>query len=112
MIHPSARKARGARRFAAVLLAAISVAAPGWAQESAAPGAISKHDFNNADALTGWTVTRDAEIDRTKDRQGQCWGSFVNEMWAKHRIPLPAPANGWNQPRDDSYYRAAVANPE
>jgi hypothetical protein len=33
-------------------------------------------------------------------------------MWALHRAKLPAPMDGWKQPRDDSYYRAAVANPE
>ena len=41
-------------------------------------------------------------------RQGQAWDAFVNEMWAKHRPALPAPTNGWQQPHDDTYYRAAI----
>ncbi len=41
-------------------------------------------------------------------RQGQCWEPFVNEMWAKHRATLPAPIDGWKQPHDESYYRAAI----
>ena len=45
-------------------------------------------------------------------RQGQCWEPFVNEMWSRHRTELPAPTDGWKLPRDNSYYRAAVANPE
>jgi hypothetical protein len=52
------------------------------------------------------------ELDHDWSRQGQCWDPFVNEMWAKHRTESSAPTNGWNQPHDDSYYRAAVANPE
>lgn len=70
MIHPPSREPGGARRLVAVLLAAIAVVAPAWAQEVAAPGAVSKYDFNTADALAGWTVVGDARIDLTKDRQG------------------------------------------
>jgi hypothetical protein len=50
--------------------------------------------------------------DHDWSRQGQSWEPFVNEMWSKHRTELPAPTDGWKQPHDDSYYRAAVANPE
>jgi hypothetical protein len=70
MIHTPSREPRSASRLAAVLLTAIAVVAPAWAQEIAMPGAVSKYDFNTADALTGWTVAGDAGIDLTKDRQG------------------------------------------
>jgi hypothetical protein len=50
--------------------------------------------------------------DHDWSRQGQCWEPFVNEMWSQHRTGLPAPTDGWKQQRDDSYYLAAVANPE
>jgi hypothetical protein len=50
--------------------------------------------------------------DHDWSRQQHSWEPFVNEMWAKHRMESPAPTGGWNQPHDDSYYRAAVANPE
>jgi hypothetical protein len=46
MIHPPSREPGGARWLAAVLLAAIAVALPAWAQEAAAPGAVAKSDFN------------------------------------------------------------------
>ncbi len=52
------------------------------------------------------------DVDHDWSRQGQSWEPFVNEMWARHRTELPAPTDGWKQPHDDSYYRAAVANPE
>jgi hypothetical protein len=52
------------------------------------------------------------DVDHDWSRQGQCWEPFVNEMWARHRTALPAPTDGWKQPHDDSYYRAAVANSE
>jgi hypothetical protein len=52
------------------------------------------------------------DYDHEWSRQGQCWDPFANEMWWKHRAELSAPANGWQQEHDDSYYRAAVANPE
>ncbi len=41
-------------------------------------------------------------------RQGQAWDAFVNEMWAQHRPTLPFPTDGWRQPHDDAYYRAAI----
>jgi len=47
--------------------------------------------------------------DKSWARQGQTWDAFVNEMWAKHRTALQAPADGWKQKHDDAYYRAAVA---
>jgi hypothetical protein len=50
--------------------------------------------------------------DHDWSRQGQCWEPFVNEMWSKYRTGLPAPTDGWKRQHDDSYYRAAVANPE
>jgi hypothetical protein len=46
--------------------------------------------------------------DHDWSRQGQAWEAFVNEMWAKYRPELSASTNGWKQPHDDSYYRAAV----
>jgi len=52
------------------------------------------------------------DYDHEWSRQGQCSDPFANEMWRKHRAALPAPINGWQQEHDDSYYRAAVANPE
>ena len=48
------------------------------------------------------------DYDKVWARQGQAWDAFVNEMWAKHRPTLPAPADGWKQPHDDSPYRAAL----
>jgi len=41
-------------------------------------------------------------------RQTKVWDAFVNEMWAKHRLTLPAPTDGWKQKHDDSYYRSAI----
>ena len=52
------------------------------------------------------------DIDHDWSRQGACWEPFVNEMWSKHRTDSPAPTDGWKQQKNDSYYRAAVANPE
>jgi hypothetical protein len=49
------------------------------------------------------------EFDHDWSRQGQAWDDFVNDMWACHRPTLAAPTNGWQQPHDDSAYRAAVA---
>jgi hypothetical protein len=46
--------------------------------------------------------------DKEWARQGQAWDAFVNEMWVAHRPALPAPSDGWKQPHDDSYYRAAL----
>ena len=41
-------------------------------------------------------------------RQGQSWEAFANEMWARHRPTLQAPADAWKQEHDYSYYRAAI----
>jgi hypothetical protein len=46
--------------------------------------------------------------DKEWSRQGQAWDAFVNEMWAKHRPTLQAPADGWKRQHDDAYYRAAI----
>ncbi|MBN1419000.1 MAG: hypothetical protein JXP34_09505 [Planctomycetes bacterium] len=46
--------------------------------------------------------------DKEWARQGQAWDAFVNEMWAKHRPALKAPADGWKRKHDDSDYRAAI----
>jgi len=46
--------------------------------------------------------------DKSWARQGQAWDALVNELWAKHRPTLSAPTDGWKQPHDDGYYRAAV----
>ncbi|MEK7674939.1 MAG: hypothetical protein AAB676_03770 [Verrucomicrobiota bacterium] len=46
--------------------------------------------------------------DKEWARQGQAWDAFVNELWAKHRPTLAAPTDGWKQPHDDTYYRAAL----
>ena len=70
MIQPPLREPSGACRLAVLLLAAMALIAPAWTQEVASPGAVSKYDFNTANALTGWTVAGDAGIDLTKDRQG------------------------------------------
>ncbi len=70
MIDGPLRKSGGARRLIAILFSAIAVAAPAWAQDVAAPGAVSKYDFNTADALTGWTLASGAGIDLTRDRGG------------------------------------------
>ncbi|HEV7927280.1 MAG TPA: hypothetical protein VGR14_18145 [Verrucomicrobiae bacterium] len=52
------------------------------------------------------------DVDHDWSRQGQSWEPFVNEMWSRYRTKLPAPTDGWKQQHDDSYYRAALANPE
>ena len=41
-------------------------------------------------------------------RQGFVWDPFAGKMWAKYRTTLQAPTDGWKQPHDDSYYRAAT----
>jgi hypothetical protein len=48
--------------------------------------------------------------DKEWARQGQAWDLFVNEMWARYRAGLSAPTDGWKQPHDDAYYRAAIEN--
>ena len=46
--------------------------------------------------------------DKEWTRQGQAWDAFVNEMWAKHRTALDAPADGWTRKHDDCSYRRAI----
>ncbi len=53
--------------------------------------------------------TTGRDHDKEWARQGQAWDAFVNEMWAKHRLQLEAPTDGWKQKHDDSYYRNAIA---
>lgn len=72
------------------------------------------------DYVDRWMFENDAEFvktikaatgrdhDHDWSRQGQAWDAFVNEMWARHRPTLAAPTNGWQQPHDDRYYRAAL----
>ncbi len=100
----------------------------GWVGEALALRLMHAEKFwNHApffDYVDRWMYQNDAEFVKTMksatgkdygqdwDRQGQCSDPFANEMWFKHRGELPAPADGWKQPHDDSYYRAAVANPE
>jgi hypothetical protein len=47
--------------------------------------------------------------DKEWARQGQAWDAFVNEMWARQRPALQAPADAWKQKHDDTYYRTAIA---
>jgi hypothetical protein len=65
------------------------------------------------DAQFVQTIKEATGKDHNKDwaRQGQAWDPFVNEMWARHRPTLQAPTDGWNRQHDDSYYRAALAEP-
>jgi hypothetical protein len=62
------------------------------------------------DAAFVKTIKEQTGRDHDKEwaRQGQVWDAFVNEMWARHRPELSAPTNRWQQPHDDSYYRAAL----
>jgi len=51
------------------------------------------------------------DYDHEWSRHGWAWQekeAFVKEMWTKHRPTLAAPTDGWKQPHDDSYYRAAI----
>lgn len=72
------------------------------------------------DYVDRWMYENDAEFvktikaatgrdhDKEWARQGQAWETFTNEMWAQHRRTLEAPTDGWKQPHDDAYYRAAI----
>ncbi len=62
------------------------------------------------DATFVRTIKEATGRDHVKEwaRQGQAWDDFVNDMWALHRPTLSAPTNGWQQPHDDSDYRAAL----
>jgi hypothetical protein len=100
----------------------------GWGGEALALRLLHAEKFWNHDPffdyVDRWMYQDDSEsvkilkadtgrdYDQDWDRQGQFWDPFVNDMWSAHRTELPAPTNGWKQPHDDSYYRAAVANPE
>lgn len=100
----------------------------GWVAQALALRLLRAEKFwNHApffDYVDRWMYEDDSEFvktikastgrdhDHDWSRQGQCWDPFVNEMWSKHRTELPAPTDGWKQPHDDSYYRAAVVNPE
>jgi hypothetical protein len=46
--------------------------------------------------------------DKPWSREGQSWEPFANEMWARHRPTLQAPADGWKQKHDESYYLTAI----
>ncbi len=52
--------------------------------------------------------TTGRDHDKEWARQGQSWDAFVNEMWARHRPALEAPADGWKRKHDDSRYRKAI----
>jgi hypothetical protein len=98
--------------------------AVGWVAEALAlrlmhaEKAWNHHAF--LDYVDRWMFENDAGFVKTikqatgKDyspdwaRQGQSWEPFVNEMWFKYRPALAAPADGWKQQHDDSYYRTAI----
>jgi hypothetical protein len=100
----------------------------GWVAQALALRLMHAEKYWNHDAffdyVDRWMYENDSEFlktvkaatgrdnDHDYSRQGQAWDPYVNEMWAKHRTELPAPTDGWKQPHDDSYYTAAVANPE
>ena len=48
------------------------------------------------------------DYDRDWSRQGQAWDAFVDEMWARHRMTLQAPTDGWKKKHEDRYYRTAI----
>jgi hypothetical protein len=62
------------------------------------------------DAAFVKTIKEATGRDHNKEwaRQGQAWDAFVNDMWAKHRAALAAPADGWKRPHDESSYRKAI----
>jgi hypothetical protein len=100
----------------------------GWVGQALALRLMRAEKFWNHDAffdyMDRWMYENDSEFVKTLKtstgqdydhdwcRQGQGSDAFANEMWAKHRTELPAPTDGWKQEHDDSYYRAALANPE
>jgi hypothetical protein len=97
----------------------------GWVAQALALRLLHAEKAWNHDAFFAyvdrWMFENDAEFvktikqatgrdhDKEWARQGQAWDAFVNEMWAKHRPALLAPTHGWQQPHDDTYYRAAVS---
>jgi hypothetical protein len=100
----------------------------GWVGEALALRLLRAEKFWNHDPffdyIDRWMYEDDTEFVKTLkastgqdydhpwSRQGQSSDAFANEMWAKHRAELSAPTDGWRQEHEDSYYRAAVANPE
>ncbi|MBI5383109.1 MAG: hypothetical protein HZA90_00325 [Verrucomicrobia bacterium] len=100
----------------------------GWVAQALALRLLRAEEAWNHDAffdyVDRWMYENDAAFvktiksatgrdhDKEWARQGQAWDAFVNEMWAKHRLGLSAPTNGWTQQHDDSAYRAALAKPQ
>jgi hypothetical protein len=100
----------------------------GWGGEALALRLMHAENYWDHDAffdyVDRWMYENDAEFvkiikastgrdhDHDWSRQEQFWDPLVNDMWSRHRAQLPAPITGWKQPHDDSYYRAAVADPE
>ena len=42
-------------------------------------------------------------------QEGKTWESWVDQMWAAHRLaPGMPPADGWKKQHDDSYLRNAI----
>jgi hypothetical protein len=56
------------------------------------------------------TLKQDAAMDEPDwAHEGRTWEPFVDQMWAAYRTaPGMPPIDGWKQPHDDSYLRAAV----
>ena len=63
---------------------------------------------NDAPALKRIKEATGQDHDKEWSREGQSWEPFANEMWARHRPTLPAPADGWKQKHDESYYLNAI----
>jgi hypothetical protein len=63
---------------------------------------------NDGDFVKQIKAATGKDFDKDWARQGQCWDTFVNEMWAKYRTTLPAPTDGWRTPHDNSYYQTAI----
>ncbi len=96
----------------------------GWVAQALALRLLHAEDAWNHSAffdyVNRWMGENDAQFvkaikqatgqdhDKEWARQGQAWDAFVNEMWARHRPALAAPADGWKQKHDDTYYRAAI----
>jgi hypothetical protein len=63
---------------------------------------------NDAQFLKKIKEATGQDHDKAWSRQGQSWEPFANEMWALHRPTLQAPADGWKQEHDYSYYLQAI----